>query len=122
MIVNVVESTPCNSPENQLSIMYWCLPIDGDWQKMSITNHDVNAVIQRYTDSGFGVLNNNAGSSYTLTNVEPVSIPNSILLPTAKIPNWVKGVFGMYADGKLSDADLIQALQFLIKQGIIKLS
>ncbi|MFZ0183908.1 MAG: hypothetical protein WBV92_01315 [Nitrosotalea sp.] len=41
---------------------------------------------------------------------------------TGKIPNWVKGVFGMYAQGKLSDADLIQALQFLIKQGILNVS
>ncbi|WP_165776463.1 hypothetical protein [Candidatus Nitrosotalea bavarica] len=41
---------------------------------------------------------------------------------TAKIPNWVKAVFGFYAQGKLSDSDLIQALQFLIQQGIIKLS
>jgi hypothetical protein len=37
----------------------------------------------------------------------------------AAIPNWVKGIFGMYAQGQLSDNDLVQALQFLIKQGII---
>jgi hypothetical protein len=36
------------------------------------------------------------------------------------IPKWVKGVFGMYAQGQLSDSDLVQALQFLIKEGIIK--
>ncbi len=39
---------------------------------------------------------------------------------TPKIPNWVKAVFGFYAQGNLSDDDLINALQFLIKQGIIK--
>jgi hypothetical protein len=60
------------------------------------------------------------------------SNPNTIISPTptmstipttpAKIPNWVKAVFGFYAQGNLSDDDLIKALQFLIQQGIIKLS
>ena len=45
------------------------------------------------------------------------------ILPTVhKIPNWVKSVFGYYAQGNLSDDDLIKALQFLIQQGIIKIS
>lgn len=35
------------------------------------------------------------------------------------IPTWVKGVFGYWAEGKISDNDLVQALQFLIKVGII---
>jgi hypothetical protein len=38
------------------------------------------------------------------------------------IPNWVKSVFGAYARGDLTDNDIIQALQFLIQQGIIKIS
>jgi hypothetical protein len=38
------------------------------------------------------------------------------------IPNWVKGIFNFYAEGKLSDGDLIKALQFLVQQGIVKLS
>jgi hypothetical protein len=47
----------------------------------------------------------------------------SITPPTVhKIPNWVKSVFGYYAQGNLSDDDLIKALQFLIQQGIIKIS
>ena len=46
---------------------------------------------------------------------------NSTSIPTIpeKIPNWVKAVFGYYAQGNLSDDDLVKALQFLIKQGII---
>ena len=35
------------------------------------------------------------------------------------IPSWVKALFGFYAEGGISDADLINALQFLIKEGII---
>lgn len=35
------------------------------------------------------------------------------------IPPWVKTLFGYYAEGAISDADLIGALQFLIKEGVI---
>lgn len=57
------------------------------------------------------------------TPVNPTpAVPTPIPTPPgepAHIPNWVKGIFGMYAQGQLSDSDLVQALQFLIKQGII---
>ena len=53
------------------------------------------------------------------TNPNPTPIPTPPGAPAA-IPNWVKGIFGMYAQGQLSDNDLVQALQFLIKQGIIR--
>lgn len=35
------------------------------------------------------------------------------------IPSWVKTLFGFYAEGGISDADLINAIQFLIKEGVI---
>ena len=59
----------------------------------------------------------------TITNPTNPTAPTS--LPTTPgafgpIPKWVRGIFGMYAQGQLSDSDLVQALQFLIKEGIIK--
>ena len=39
-----------------------------------------------------------------------------------KIPTWVRGVFGYWAEGKLSDQDLVNALEFLIKVGVISLN
>lgn len=53
----------------------------------------------------------------------PPSPANTTSIPStpAKIPNWVKGIFNFYAQGNLSDDDLIKALQFLVQQGIIKL-
>ncbi len=53
------------------------------------------------------------------TNPNPTPIPTPPGEP-ASIPKWVRGIFGMYAQGQLSDNDLVQALQFLIKQGIIR--
>lgn len=38
----------------------------------------------------------------------------------SKIPEWVKNIFGWYSQGQIDDGELIKALQFLIKEGIIK--
>lgn len=39
--------------------------------------------------------------------------------PTS-IPNWVKGIAGWWAEGKISDQDFQQDVQFLVDTGIIK--
>lgn len=39
-----------------------------------------------------------------------------------KIPGWVNGVFNWYAQGNISEDDLIQALQFLIDSGVINVA
>lgn len=82
-----------------------------------------------------GSIPNQQSVHTTTSSVQPLSATpfsitpsiqssNSTSIPTTsvKIPNWVKSVFGHYAQGDLSDNDLIKALQFLIQQGIIKLS
>jgi len=38
-----------------------------------------------------------------------------------KIPDWVRNIFKFYGAGQIGDDDLINGLQFLIKEGIIKL-
>lgn len=40
--------------------------------------------------------------------------------PTS-IPNWVKGIAGYWAEGKISDSDFQQAIQFLVDTGVIKI-
>lgn len=37
-----------------------------------------------------------------------------------EIPQWVKNIFGWYSKGEIGDDELIKSLQFLIKEGIIK--
>jgi len=39
---------------------------------------------------------------------------------TSKIPDWVKNIFIWYAEGIIEEDDLINALQFLIQEGIIE--
>ena len=37
-----------------------------------------------------------------------------------KIPEWIKTIFKLFLEDQISEDELISALQFLIKQGIIK--
>ena len=39
---------------------------------------------------------------------------------TKEIPEWVKNIFGFYYKGEIGDEELIGALQYLIKEGIIE--
>ncbi len=39
----------------------------------------------------------------------------------SKIPNWVRDIFIWYGQGTISEGELINALQFLIKEGILKI-
>ena len=55
------------------------------------------------------------------------SIANSIankpqLENTPKIPDWVKNIFILYADGSITENELISALKFLIEEGIIEIN
>jgi len=50
----------------------------------------------------------------------PIEIGAGESTVTSKIPEWVRNIFIWYGEKKISEDELIKALQFLIKQGIIK--
>jgi hypothetical protein len=39
----------------------------------------------------------------------------------AKIPDWVKNNAGWWADGQIDDSSFVQGIQFMIKEGIMKI-
>jgi hypothetical protein len=41
--------------------------------------------------------------------------------PAQKIPEWIKNTMGWFAEGLISEDEMIAAIQFLVKEGIIKL-
>ncbi len=41
--------------------------------------------------------------------------------PTQKIPSWIKNNAGWWADGSIDDNSFVQGIQFLIKEGIMKI-
>jgi len=51
---------------------------------------------------------------------EPLAEPSSIT-EVQKIPDWVKNTFKWYVEGAISEDEMISAIQFLIKEGIIKI-
>jgi len=47
--------------------------------------------------------------------------PDSIIEEATKIPDWIRNIFVLYADGSISDEELINAITFLIEQKIIEI-
>ena len=39
-----------------------------------------------------------------------------------EIPEWIKNTAGWWAEGAIGDSDFVQGLQFLIKEGIMKIT
>lgn len=59
--------------------------------------------------------------------VEPQSLPDPIIevkpesISTEKLPDWIRNVFIWYAEERISESELLSAIQFLVDQGIIKI-
>jgi hypothetical protein len=49
----------------------------------------------------------------------PVTIPDPV--PPQEIPSWIKNNAGWWADGAIDDDSFVQGIQFLIKEGIMKI-
>jgi hypothetical protein len=52
-------------------------------------------------------------------NIDEQTKEDSEIKNIQKIPDWVKNIFILYADGSITENELISALTFLIDQGII---
>ncbi len=51
---------------------------------------------------------------------KPALEPEAIEDLKQKLPDWVRDIFIWYAEGEIGEEELIGALQFLIKEGIIQ--
>ena len=47
---------------------------------------------------------------------------NSSINQTPKIPSWVKNIFVWYGQDKISEDELLTAIEFLVNDGLIKIS
>jgi len=50
------------------------------------------------------------------------STPSSIPTPETSIPGWIKNNAGWWADGQIDDSSFVSGLQWLISNGIMKIS
>ena len=77
--------------------------------------------IQIFTEFGtatakskFSVVESAKVEVQNLTEEQPTELES-------KIPNWVRKIFIWYGQGTVSEGELINALQFLVKEGILKI-
>ncbi len=52
---------------------------------------------------------------------DTIPTPTPEVPPAAKIPNWIKNNAGWWADGSIDDNSFVQGIQWLIKEGIMKI-
>lgn len=96
------------------------LPLDSNSEKGSYS------VSASYSNTSIGALTFTVNQISASNNPSPINSQNSPLptpsITTAtKIPSWVKNIFIFYGQGRISDDDLIGAIQYLVQQGIIHL-
>src|SRR2546421_11391252 len=47
---------------------------------------------------------------------------NNVMAERYSIPSWIKNNAEWWYDGKINDSDFVQGMQYLVNQGIIKIS
>ena len=82
----------------------------------------VNYVVWVYGLSPEGIVPN-VTSDYLKIPVRIYASDDSIPEPvkTQEIPSWIKNNAGWWADGSIDDNSFVQGIQFLIKEGIMKI-
>ena len=102
----------------------------GDY-KIEVFSENGNAI----GTTTFSIIKPSASSTLQISEVpedidntsETESVEESVenesqLENTPEIPDWVKNIFILYADGSITENELISALKFLIEQGIIEIN
>jgi len=51
-----------------------------------------------------------------------ILVPNSSAQEEIQIPSWIKNNAGWWADGQIDDSSFVSGLQWLISNGIMKIS
>jgi hypothetical protein len=89
---------------------YWTVytPITVSWQDTPMINPGCGSSITPIIDCN--------------NQISTTSSGNEASTSQTKIPVWIKNTFKQYIDGNISEDELLNALQFLIQQGIIKVN
>ena len=75
--------------------------------------YEVNAI---YKDMMVG------NGSFDLVDDDTSITKNSSITQTPKIPSWAKNIFIWYGQDKISEDELLNAIEFLVNDGLIKIS
>ena len=83
--------------------------------KISIIKSSIPQISKNSTDTVLAV------TSEPEEIIEPAESTEEVELITeeSEIPDWIRDIFVWYAEGTITETDLLSALQYLINQGII---
>ncbi len=84
-------------------------------------SHEVN-LNKKFSDGKFKVKAQYGNSKATIALISFEVISNNMVSQDNKIPDWIKNNAGWWADGQIDDNSFVDGIQFLIKEGFIKLS
>jgi len=57
-----------------------------------------------------------------LIEIDSIAIPNNSVTKTSQLPDWLVNNAGWWADGQIDDGSFVSGLQWLISNGIMKIS
>jgi hypothetical protein len=83
--------------------------------------HEVN-LNEKFSDGKFTVKAQYGNSKATIAIIAFEVISNNMVSQDNKIPDWIKNNAGWWADGQIDDNSFVEGIQFLIKEGFMKLS
>ena len=61
-------------------------------------------------------------ATFEIGKAGEATTPSSTLTPETSIPTWIKNNAGWWADGQIDDSSFVSGLQWLISNGIMKIS
>ncbi len=77
---------------------------------------------EKFNDGKFAVKAQYGNSKATVAIISfQISSDNSISSQDSQIPGWIKNNAGWWADGQIDDSSFIQGIQFLIREGFMKI-
>ncbi len=78
---------------------------------------------EKFSDGTFKVKAQYGNSKTTITIIsfEVISSDTTSVSQNNKIPDWIKNNAGWWADGQIDDNSFVEGIQFLIKEGFMKI-
>ena len=117
----VVETNSGSDPNNPgiissegIDIPHIYVPSQGQYRLDILVYGTGLAYDQTYAGIGSAVME--IGPSLPKDTIIPPDVT-----PTTAIPNWIKNNAGWWADGSIDDNSFVQGIQWLIKEGIMKI-
>lgn len=125
-ILKISEILPLRQKDNYVAQIAYYLDTTDD-----LTHYVGEYELEVYSEFGnisskekFSIINsfNNKLSNQTNTKLDNhLDYSNSKVPETKRIPRWIQTIFVWYANGEIDEKELINALEFLIENKIIKI-